>query len=37
MFAYAQGVSGAILANVAARAIIVALFVYSSRERVQAD
>jgi hypothetical protein len=37
MFAYAQGVSVAILGNVAARAIIVALFVYLSRERVRTD
>jgi hypothetical protein len=33
MYAYAQGVSVAIVGNVAARAIIVALFVYLSRDR----
>jgi hypothetical protein len=33
MYAYAQGLSVAIVGNVAARAIIVALFVYLSKDR----
>jgi hypothetical protein len=33
LYAYSQGVSVAILGNVAARAIIVALFAYLSRDR----
>jgi hypothetical protein len=37
MLAYAQGVNVAILDNVVARAIIVALFVCLSRPRVRAD
>jgi hypothetical protein len=32
-YAYAQGVSGAIWGNVAARAVIIALFVHVSRDR----
>jgi hypothetical protein len=35
ILAYTQGVGGAILSNVAARAVIVALFVYLSKARVR--